>query len=38
MLILLLASFANAASEVGHSRDFGIGLGFGSTVEWIGPG
>ncbi len=35
MLILLLGSFAHAASEVGHSRDFGIGLSFGSQVEGI---
>jgi hypothetical protein len=35
MLILLLASFAHAASEVGGSRDFGIGLSFGSHVEGI---
>jgi hypothetical protein len=35
MLIFLLGSLANAASEVGHSRDFGIGLSFGSTVEGI---
>ena len=35
MLILLLAPFAHAASEVGGERDFGIGLSLGSQVEGI---
>lgn len=35
MLLLLLAPFAHAASEVGGERDFGIGLSLGSQVEGI---
>jgi hypothetical protein len=35
MLVLLFGSLAQAATQVGGERDFGIGVGLGSQVEGI---
>ena len=35
LILLLVAPFANAASEVGGERDIGVGLSVGSQVEGI---